>query len=204
VSAAEREKWDARYRDGAYEHRTHPTALLAEWLPQLPRPLVVPEGGRGRALDVACGAGRNALHLASHGFAVTALDISDVALERGRRTAAERKLDVEWLCADLDDDFERALPVGPFDLIVWTRYVHRTLMPALVARLGDGGVLLCEQHLATATPVAGPTSAAYRLAPGELERTARPLHALYSYEGPLVDPDGRRVALAQLVARKGT
>jgi tellurite methyltransferase len=193
VSAAEREKWDQRYRDGAYEGRTHPTAFLAEWLPQV---------ARGRALDVACGAGRNALHLAAHGFAVTALDISMVALERGRRAAAERALDVEWLCADLDDDVERALPAGPFDLIVWVRYVHRTLMPALVARLAVGGTLLCEQHLATTDPVAGPTSAAYRLAPGELARTARPLQALHSYEGPLVDPDGRHVALAQLVGRK--
>jgi SAM-dependent methyltransferase len=193
VSAAERDKWDARYRDGAYEGRTHPTALLAEWLPQLPR---------GRALDVACGAGRNALYLAAHGFAVTALDISAVALERGRRAAAERGLEVEWLCADLDEDFERALPAGPFDLIVWVRYVHRTLLPALVARLRLGGTLLCEQHLATADPVAGPTSPAYRLVPGELARTARHLRALHSYEGPLVDPDGRHVALAQLVGRR--
>ena len=193
MSTAERDKWNERYRDGAYEGRTHPTALLAEWLPQL---------ARGRALDVACGAGRNALYLAAHGFAVAALDISAVALERGRRAAAERVLDVEWLCADLDDDVEQALPAGPFDLIVWVRYVHRTLMPALVARLAVGGTLLCEQHLATTDPVAGPTSAAYRLAPGELARTARPLQALYSYEGPLVDPDGRPVALAQLVGRK--
>lgn len=193
MSAAEREKWDERYRDGAYEGRTNPTALLAEWLPQL---------ARGRALDVACGAGRNALYLAAHGFAVTALDISAVALERGRRAAAERALDVEWLCADLDDDMEHALPAGPFDLIVWVRYVHRTLMPPLVARLAVGGTLLCEQHLATTDPVAGPSSAAYRLAPGELARTARPLQSLHSYEGSLVDPDGRRVALAQLVGRK--
>ena len=193
MSAAERDKWDARYRDGAYEDRTHPTALLAEWLPRLPR---------GRALDVACGAGRNALYLAAHGFAVTGLDISDVAIERGRRAAAERGLDVEWLCADLDDDLERALPPGGFDVIVWVRYVHRTLMPALVARLNVGGTLLCEQHLATAAPVAGPTSAAYRLAPGDLARTARPLQVLHTYEGALVDPDGRPVALAQLVARR--
>jgi hypothetical protein len=82
------------------------------------------------------------------------------------------------------------------------RYVHRTLMPALVARLKVGGTLLCEQHLATAIPVAGPTSAAYRLAPGDLVRTARPLHVLHTYEGALVDPDGRPVALAQLVARR--
>jgi SAM-dependent methyltransferase len=193
VSAAERDKWDARYRDGAYENRTHPTALLREWLPRL---------ARGRALDVACGAGRNALFLAANGFAVTALDISSVALERGRRAAAERGLDIEWLCADLDEDPAAALPAGGFDLIVWVRYVHRSLLPCLVERLNEGGTLLCEQHLTTTAAVAGPTSSGFRLAPGELARSAPTLSILHSYEGAVVDPDGRAVALAQLVGRK--
>ena len=194
MSAVERDKWDTRYRDGAYETRTHPTALLAEWLPRLPR---------GRALDVACGAGRNALHLAAHGFAVTAIDISAVALARGQRTAAERGLVVEWLCADLDEAPDSVLPRSGFDLIVWVRYVHRTLLPCLVARLNVGGVLLCEQHLTTDdTEVAGPTSDRYRLSPGELQRATATLSVLHAYEGPVVDPDGRRAALAQFVGRR--
>jgi SAM-dependent methyltransferase len=190
VSAAERDKWDARYRDGAYSDRTHPTALLAEWLPRLPR---------GRALDVACGAGRNALFLAGHDYAVTALDISSVALDRGRHAAAERGLAIEWQRADLDDDPARVLPDGHYDVIVWVRYVHRTLLPHLVARLGSGGVLVCEQHLATDAPVAGPTSAEFRLAPGELSTSAQGLRVLHAYEGPVTDPDGGAVALAQLI-----
>jgi tellurite methyltransferase len=193
VSAAERDKWDARYRDGAYESRTHPTALLAEWLPRIPR---------GRALDVACGAGRNALYLAANGFSVAALDISRVGLDRGRSAAAERGLDVEWLCADLDGDLATALPAGPFDLVVWVRYVHRTLMPHLIARLAAGGTLVCEQHLKTGQPVVGPTSAEFRLEPGELHRSAQTLHIQHEYEGLAVDPDGRSVALTQLIGTK--
>jgi tellurite methyltransferase len=191
VSAAERDKWDTRYRDGAYETRTHPTALLADWLPTLPR---------GRALDVACGAGRNALHLAAHGFTVAAIDISGVALDRGRRAAAERGLSVDWLCVDLDDEPERVLPDGGFDLIVWVRYIHRTLMPHVIARLAAGGTLLCEQHLATTARVAGPTSPEFRLAPGELRRSAETLRIVHVHEGLTVDPDGRSVALTQLIA----
>ncbi len=192
MSAAERDKWDARYRDGAYDSRTHPTALLAEWLPRL---------ARDRALDVACGAGRNALFLAANGYSVTALDISAVALERGRQRAEERALSIEWLCGDLDDFVEHVLPPGTFDLIVWVRYIHDTLMPSLIARLNPGGTLLCEQHLATTAQVAGPTSAAFRLAPGALERSAKGLAILHSYEGFVIDPDGRSVALAQLIGR---
>jgi tellurite methyltransferase len=192
VSSAERDKWDARYRDGAYESRTHPTALLAAWLPRLPR---------GRALDVACGAARNALFLAANGYAVTALDISSVALERGRRSAMERGLTIDWLCADLDEDPARALPAGAFDLIVWVRYVHRTLLPHLVARLAPGGALVCEQHLLTGEAVAGPTSTAFRLAPGELLAAAHGLRIEHSFEGLAADPDGRPVALAQLIGK---
>jgi SAM-dependent methyltransferase len=193
VSAAERDKWDARYRDGAYEGRTHPTALLADWLPRLPR---------GRALDVACGTGRNALYLAANGYTVTALDISGVALDRARRAAAERRLEVDWRCVDLDEEPDSALPPGGFDLVIWARYVHRTLMQHLVARLGLGGALVCEQHLKTDVTVAGPSSAEFRLAPGELRRSALGLIVDHSYEGLVVDPDGRTVALAQLVGHK--
>lgn len=191
MSAAERERWDERYRDGAYEGRKHPTALLAEWLPQVPR---------GRALDVACGAGRNALFVADRGFRVDALDISAVALERARRSADERALAVNWLCADLDGDIEAALPESRYELIVWVRYIHPTLMPHLVARLAPAGVLVCEQHLAAEGSVAGPTNPAFRLAPDELLRMAAAMQVVHYREGMIEDPDGRMVALAQLVA----
>ncbi|HET8699538.1 MAG TPA: methyltransferase domain-containing protein [Gammaproteobacteria bacterium] len=191
MSQAERDKWDERYRDGAYERRTHPTALLAAWLPFLPR---------GRALDVACGAGRNALFLAASGFAVDALDISAVALERGRRAAEVRGLAIDWRLADFDDRPEQWLPSN-YDLIVWIRYVNRALLPLLIARLRPGGHLICEQHLDTTADVAGPRNPDFRLRLGELREGARGLAVRHYHEGLVVDPDGRTVALAQLVAR---
>jgi SAM-dependent methyltransferase len=192
VSQAERDKWDERYRKGAYEERRHPTALLSDWIDRLPR---------GRALDVACGAGRNALFLAEWGYAVDAVDISAVALERGRAEAARLGISVRWLCIDLDEDTEDALPRGPYDLIVWVRYVSRTLLSRLVPRLAPGGHVLCEQHLATTADVAGPRSGAFRLDPGELRRHAAGLAIVDYREGLVVDPDGRTVALAQLIAK---
>lgn len=190
----EREKWDERYRAGAYEERPHPTALLRDWLTRLPR---------GKALDVACGAGRNAVFLAANGYTVTALDISAVGIERGRRRATEQQLSIDWLCIDLDEPGVPALPALPqarYDLIVWVRYIQRALMPHLIARLAPGGVLLCEQHLATSTPVAGPSNPNFRLQPGELRTSAAGLDVSYDYEGLVTDPDGRDVMLAQLVA----
>ncbi len=139
MSRAERDKWDARYRAGAYAERAHPTALLAEWLDRCPR---------GRALDVACGAGRNALFLAAAGYAVDAVDISPAGLERGSATAAERGVEVSWHCVDLEERPD-ALPRGPYDLAVWVRYVNAALWPAVVSRLAPGGHVLVEQHLVT-------------------------------------------------------
>jgi SAM-dependent methyltransferase len=192
VSRAERDKWDARYRAGAYLERAHPTALLAEWLDRLPR---------GRALDVACGAGRNALFLAAAGYTVDGVDISPAGLERGRATADERGLDVGWHCADLEE-LPGALPRGPYDLVVWVRYVNAALWPAIVSRLAPGGHVLVEQHLVTSADVVGPMGAAFRLAPGELAHAAADLVTVYSREGLVVDPDGGTAALAQLIARR--
>jgi SAM-dependent methyltransferase len=192
VSRAERDKWDARYRAGAYAERAHPTALLADWLDRLPR---------GRALDVACGAGRNALFLAASGYEVDAVDISSAGLDRGNATAAERGVAVGWLCADLEEQPD-ALPRGPYNLVVWVRYVNAGLWPAVVSRLAPGAHMLVEQHLVTSADVVGPTSAAFRLAPGELARAAADLAVVYEHEGLLVDPDGRTAAVAQLIARR--
>ena len=94
MSDAERQRWDQRYRDGSYRARPHATELLQKWQPKLPR---------GRALDIACGAGRNALYLAALGYEVDAVDIAPYALERARQAAAERGLVVNWIAADLGE-----------------------------------------------------------------------------------------------------
>ncbi|MDH3419493.1 MAG: class I SAM-dependent methyltransferase [Gammaproteobacteria bacterium] len=192
MSEIDREKWDERYASGAYAARTYPTQLLADWLDQLPR---------GRALDVACGAGRNALYLAEHGYAVDAIDISSVALDRARATAAERGLDVNWIEMDLEAG---DVPGNHYDLIVIVRYTHPTLVADLIGQLADGGFLLCEEHLLTDRDVVGPTSPAFRTRPNELLGLSTGLRVIYYHEGLVEDPDGRTAALAQLVGCRGT
>ena len=55
----------------------------------------------GRALDLACGEGRNALWLAERGWQVTAVDFSAVGLAKAQRLASERALDLRWVEADV-------------------------------------------------------------------------------------------------------
>ena len=151
MSDADRDKWERRYAEGSYTARTHPTALLEEWLTRLPR---------GRALDMACGAGRNALFLAAAGYQVDAMDISSVALARGAARAAELGVEVNWINVDLD-----TAELGPdsYDLVVVARYVNREITSALMASLREGGHLVYEQHFLTDQEVDGPRSQSFRL-----------------------------------------
>ena len=181
-------KWDQRYRDGSYRARTHPTPYLERWLPQLPR---------GLALDVACGTGRNALFLAAHDYRVDAVDISPVALAAGRDKGGENRDAVRWIQADLDQFVpERSC----YDLIVVARYVNRLLIPRIEGALKPGGALVYEHHFRTDEPVDGPRDPDFRLAPGELESWFKNLDIRDYREGLLRDPDGRLMALAQMVA----
>ena len=193
MAEADREKWDQRYAEGSYRSRRYPSPFLVERLAELPR---------GRALDLACGAGRNALCLAEAGYAVEAVDISGVAVERARATARERGLDVDWRVADLDDF---APPPGRYDLITVIRYTNRAMMERLPEGLTEGGMLLVEHHLRTVAPVGGPTSRAFRLAPNELiDLYHGRLRVLFYDERVAPDPEGTRVALVRFLGCRGS
>lgn len=190
MSQQDRTKWDTRYATGAYRARTHPSAYLTEWLDRLPR---------GRALDIACGAGRNALFLAAAGYAVDALDISAVALERAQAAAEARGLSINWLERDLELE---PLPEARYALIVCVRYVNHTVLANIASRLAPGGCFLTEQHLHTDAEVVGPKDPRFRLRPGELAAALGTLEILECREGLVSDPDGGQAALVQLVARQ--
>ncbi len=199
MSDADRRKWDERYRNGAYAERPHPSTLLAQWLPQLPR---------GRALDLACGAGRNSVFLAQHGYRVDAVDISEAGLERARAAAAASGVAAGFAAADLEDPPPGLLDEPRYALIVMVRYVNRALLPRLAGALAEGGCLLVEQHLRTRAAVAGPRTPEFRYAPNEMLHDVMAasdpsLRVLLYREAVLDDPDGRAAALAQLVACRG-
>lgn len=200
MSRSDRDKWQARYRAGAYGDRTYPSDLLVEHVPEIvaTQRAVAGDGAELRALDVACGAGRNALYLAGLGYQVDALDISAEALARGERAAREQGLRVSWIEHDLDQGLPRRLP--DYDLVVVMRYLDLSLVSAAVERLRPGGYLICEAHLASDQPVIGPHDPNFRARPGELRAAAVGLDIAEYWEGETQDPDGRAVALARLVA----
>jgi tellurite methyltransferase len=190
MSEYERTEWDRRYREGEYRERANPSPFLDEWLPRLPT---------GRALDVACGAGRNALRLAEAGFAVEAVDISSVAIDIASTEAARRGLDVSWRVADLD---ALELEATSYDLVTVFRYVNRPLWPRLAAALAPDGFVLYEHHLDSPREVEGPGQPEFRLRPQELLRAFNGLRVVH-YSETIETEGGSTFALARLVACQG-
>ena len=95
MGAGDRERWDARWAEGAHAGGDAPA-----WLDALP-PDLVPTSGR--ALDVAAGAGRVSLWLARRGLEVVASDVSPVALARAADAAAAEGLHIGTCACDLED-----------------------------------------------------------------------------------------------------
>lgn len=131
--------WDERYRREDYVYGKAPNDFLANHADEL---------RAGNVLCLAEGEGRNAVFLAARGFAVTAVDASAVGLEKARRLAAERGVEIETMCADLAD---YDLGVNCWDNIV-SIYCHVPsalrvdLHHRVVAALRRGGVFLLEGY----------------------------------------------------------
>jgi tellurite methyltransferase len=161
--------WEERYRD--------PSALDFT-----PTPLLVQVAGLlkpGRALDLACGPGRHALHLARLGWDVVAVDSSPKAIAILRSRAGGLAIDAR--VADLEAG-EFLIPPAGFDLICDFFYLQRDLFPRIREGLRPGGVFTGAIHLAVDTPGAPPRNPAFLLQPGELRSQFAEWKVLYYSE----------------------
>lgn len=133
-------EWDARYGEAPIWSGDPNGGLVAE-VADLPA---------GRALDVGCGEGADAVWLARRGWSVTGLDVSKVALDRAAGHAADAGVAVTWLHSGL---VEADLPGGSFDLVsaqypALLRTPGQDAERALLAAVAPGGVLIVVHHAA--------------------------------------------------------
>ncbi len=134
MASGARERWNERRSGADFEpFPDAPADWLVEHLPLL--------GSGGRALDVACGDGRNALALARLGFEVEAVDISDTTIDALRAAAPERAPGVHPRVVDLEHEPPAA---GAYDVVLNFNYLQRDLFGALEAALRPGGWLVFE------------------------------------------------------------
>jgi SAM-dependent methyltransferase len=179
--------WDRRYADSERAFSSEPNPLLVE----LASPLAA-----GRALDLAAGAGRNAVWLAGRGWRVTAVDFSRVGLERAASRAGDLGLELDCIHADL---YDYRPPAGAFDLVL-IAYMHpqtarrAAVFAAAAGAVAPGGDLLVigfdvtDPHLG-----GGPADPERRFSPTrlsgafpgiELERCERVTRERQTAEGP--------------------
>lgn len=153
-----------------------------------------------QALDLACGRGANALHMAAAGVRVNAWDLSPVAISRLDQAAAEAGVTVETAVRDVI-----ARPPEPdcFDLILVTFFLERTLAPAIAAALTPGGLLFYQTYSRAAVSDEGPSSANFRLGDNELLELFPTLKVrVYREERLLGDTRRGWRDMAMLVAEK--
>ena len=135
----DRNDWDERYAGAELLWSVGPNRFLEDRVGDL-KP--------GRALDIACGEGRNALWLAEKGWRVTAVDFSSVAIARAREIALSRSLTVDWLIADAR---EYRPPSRQFDLVI-VMYLHmpwpdmRLVLAAAAEAVAPGGTFFLVGH----------------------------------------------------------
>ena len=136
MSAKDRDRWDKIYYERALQAYPPPDALLVAYAPRPESP------ARHVALDLAAGLCQNAIWLAEQGYLVNAMDISRVALERGRAEMAMRNLrNINFIPTDLS---EVTLPDAVYDLVCCFRFLDRSLFPKIRAALRPGGMVIYQ------------------------------------------------------------
>ena len=131
--------WDQRYREQGYAFGVEPNDFLRESAAHIPA---------GRVLSLAEGEGRNAVYLASLGYAVTGVDQSTVGLGKARALAGGRSLVIDTQVADLAD---YAIEPETWDGIVsifahLPTAVRRRLYASVIVGLRPGGVFILEAY----------------------------------------------------------
>jgi 2-polyprenyl-3-methyl-5-hydroxy-6-metoxy-1,4-benzoquinol methylase len=136
----DRQKWNERYAAQPVLWKVDPSPFLSGELGDHPP---------GRALDLGAGEGRTTVWLAERGWQVTAVDFSDVGLERGRQRFEALGVPdaVEWVCADLMEYDPTGAATQGYDLVL-LMFVHlppadrRRLLRQAAAMLNPGGMVL--------------------------------------------------------------
>ncbi len=192
----DRERWNGKFDEkGMESFGEEPSG----WLIQ--HESLLRELSDRRALDLACGNGRNAFYLAELGFETDALDISDRAVEWTSKKAGERNLNIRVRRVDLESE---PIEVGAYHAITQFNFLCRPLFPRLEAALAPGGLLLLETFSIDHQEMLGhEKNRSYLLEHNELLRAFPSLRVIAFRETVINEgPSGSRKGVASLVARK--
>ena len=185
------EDWNRRYAEAELLWSAKPNRFLVAEVAELEP---------GRALDLACGEGRNAIWLAGLGWRVQAIDYSDVAIEKARVRAAREGVAVDFRCSDLVE-YQPELDAQDLVLVLYLQIPadeRRLVLARAVGALAPGGTLLLIGHdVANLTEgVGGPSDPALLYTPHEIvaelpgleiEKAERVLRDVGDSDRPAID-----------------
>jgi SAM-dependent methyltransferase len=186
-----REHWNRKYAEAESLWSTTPNRFLVAEASDLEP---------GRALDLACGEGRNAIWLASRGWVVTGVDFADVAIAKAHARAEREGVRVDFVCADL---LEYEPAPEAFDLVLLL-YFHlpsggrRRVLDTAAGALSPGGTFLLIGHDLTnlTDGTGGPTDPDILVTPDqivselpglEIEKAKRVLRDVADADRPAID-----------------
>ena len=133
MSLKDKEKWDIKYGVSEYITGREP----CEWLNNNADYL----NGKGLALDIASGEGRNAVFAAEKGYQTLAIDVSPIGLRKAHALAKTKGVTIETRVIDLDDwKFEQNV----FDLVLCFNFLDRRIFSGIINTLKPGGLIFYE------------------------------------------------------------
>lgn len=130
----DRERWNRKYAAREYILGKEPISFLRQHVDLLPP---------GKALDIAMGEGRNGVYLATRGYHVLGLDISDAGLRKAQELAREFGTSIETKVVDLEN---ARLAMNEYDVIIVSYYLQRDLFPQIKKALKCGGMIVIESY----------------------------------------------------------
>jgi SAM-dependent methyltransferase len=180
-SEDQRARWDVKYEQGL-PSLTEPDPFFISAYERFVNPPVPTVGVAGVALDLAGGLGRHALWLASRGWQVTVVELSDVAIAKLSQAALELHFNVDLFAGDAAEySFEPA----QFDLIVLFYHLDRSLFPKIISALKPGGLLICKMSLRWDSSERLTTASTNPLHRNELASLVPELDVLHHEERPV-------------------
>ena len=190
--------WDRRYVGRELVWTSEPNRFLVQEVDGLTP---------GRALDLACGEGRNAIWLAERGWQATGVDFSKVGLEKARQLEDARGVHAEWIVADLLDYRPEA---GTFQLVI-VFYLQvpaaerAPILTSAATAVAPGGTFLLVGHDASniAEGYGGPQNPAVLYTAEDVTRdlqgTGLRIERAERVQRPVQTLEGERIALDALV-----
>jgi len=169
------------------EKGLEPAQFLVENIELLPK---------GRALDVAMGAGHNAIYLATMGFEVEGVDISPEAVSSALERARKSGVTVRTQVADLEKEYH--IEKGAYEVIICFKYLQRSLIPQIKDGLRTGGMVVYETFIVDQARFGKPKNPDYLLRYNELLDMFRDFRCLRYCEGIVEGPK----AVARIIAEK--